>query len=117
MKAQETLEAFFERMRKKDVKFSDVMPLLTKTQQENSLYIGRITAESHLTGIHELVNKCKKVEVKEKKVTDVVADMTVTFYAEKKAKFACRLIKELDPYKPGKDGEWGLNINSFKLLK
>lgn len=117
MKAKETLESFFTKLKEKDVKYQEVKHLLTKTQQVDSLYIGRISVESHLNVLHSLVNSVKKITIKEKKVTDTVADMVATFYGKNKVKMQCRLVKETESRKPSSEGEWGINLNSFKLIK
>lgn len=118
MTAQETLETFFEKLKVKEVKFTDVLPLLTKTQQEYSEYIGKPAIHNHLIGLYTLTNQCKTITVREKPSSNkVMTDFKVTFAAESKAKFTCRMIKEVSFQKTGEEGSWGVVVNSFKLIK
>ena len=116
MTAQDTLELFFKKLKQKDIKYSDVIPLLTKTQQSQSEYVGMAAIHGNLSGIKSIVDVCSKVIVKEKPGNNnMVQDFSIVFHA--KVKYTCRLVKEIDARKPSEDGEWGVNVSSFKLLK
>lgn len=117
LSAKETLEYYFKVLQKKDVKYTDVYLFLTKTHQNELQYIGRIAMEGHISGIHSIVKECSKIGVREKKISKTCADMVVTFHGKTKVKFSCRLIKEIGVGKPSEEGVWGINVNSFKLLK
>lgn len=114
---EQTLHAFFEALKVPACKYEDVKKYITKTQQEESQYVGRTNVEVHLNGLHSLVTNCKTIEFTEKVNTNkLVADFKVTFKSSQKAVMTCRLIKESGLRKPHEDGVWGVNVSSFKLV-
>lgn len=117
MTAIETLEKFFEELRKEDCTYSDLIKYLTKTQQSECDFIGRTNVHAHLNGIHQLANGVNEISCKAKISTNkLLKDFVVKFTSEKSVKMQCRMVKESALRKPDKNGDWGLNVASFKLL-
>lgn len=114
----EHLENFFNELKKDGVKFKDVVKYLTKTQQNEFEYVGKQNYHAHINGIHSLLTNTKEFKIKEKFTTNKIKkDFIVTFIGQSQVKMGCRMIKEVDTRKTGKNGTWGLVINSFKVLK
>jgi hypothetical protein len=118
MNQRETLEKFFQELQKKDCKYATIKKLLTITQQEESKFVGRKNVEGHINGVHSLLNACEKVEFKEKYSTNkLLKTFKCTFFGKKKVRMECTVLKEIGVRKPHNDGIWGVNIESFKLIK
>ena len=118
MTAIETLENFFAELKKKDCKYVDVKKYITKTQQIESEFVGKKNVESHLNGIYNVVQYCSDVKIKEKISTNnVMKTFILTFIGQSKVKMECTCVKEIDKRKPDKNGVWGVNVESFKLIK
>jgi len=118
MNELETLELFFKELRKKDCKYTTIKKLLTKTQQMKSKFVGRGNVVAHIDGIWQLVNACTHEKIKEKFSTnEVMKTFKIVFFGENKVRFECTCLKEKAKRKPSIDGIWGVNIESFKLIK
>jgi len=121
--AVEHLEQFLEAFKIYDAKFEDLKKFLTVTQQNECLYVNRISVESSLVGLNQLLKVCNVVKVKEIPTSNNVAKDFIIHLTKtdgkttEKARVQCRLIKEVDIRKTGESGTWGVKINSFKYIK
>jgi len=123
--AEEHLQNFFDALQAKDALFSDIKKYLTLTQQQECLYVGRISVEAQLMGILSRLNNCESYKIKERISTNkIMKDVIITFKAvyvsakrpNAKVKVLCRLIKEEAVRKTGVKGVWGVNASSFKQI-
>jgi len=122
--AQEHLENFIDAFSVQDQTFEELKKFITLTQQNECLYVGRISVEGQLMGIYSLLKMSTKVDIKpiinsSSVVKDFVLHLENKQEGKKvqKTKVQCRLVKELEVRKTGKDGDWGVNANSFKHIK
>jgi len=121
--AQEHLENFLEAMSKESALFSEMKKFLTVTQQNECLYVGKVSVEGSLMGIHHLLKQADKYEIRAiPGSNEIMKDFVIHLFKKegndsKKTEIQCRLIKEVDVRKTGKDGEWGVNSSSFRHLK
>lgn len=114
----ETLNAFFEVLRAKDCKYIDIKKLITKTQQIESEFIGREMTEAHINGLWELVNCSTEIKIKTKLSTNkILKTFKLTIVSTTEIKMECTIVKENDLGKPDINGVWGVNVESFKLVK
>lgn len=123
MTAQEHLEKFIEAFTP-DAKFEDLKKFLTLTQQQECLYVNRLSVEGQLMGINHLLRISTKITIKAvPKSNDIVKDFVLHLENKqegqkaKKTKVQCRLVKEIGVRKTSKDGVWGVNASSFRHLK
>ena len=115
---RETLESFINALKVKDCKYVDVIKFICKTQQIESEIIGKKMVHAHINGIWELVNSCKDVEFSIKISTNkLLKTFKLTFISVTTVKMECTVIKEIGLRKPDIKGIWGVNVESFKLIK
>ena len=120
--AQEHLEEFLKAFSGKDVKFEDLKKLLTVTQQNECLYVDRVSVEGGLMGIDQLLKMADSYHIKSIPSSNkVMKDFIIHLFKQdgkdlKKTKLQCRLVKEVDIRKTGEDGVWGVNSSSFKHI-
>lgn len=118
MTAIETLEKLIEVLRTPECKYVDALPYIQLTQSREAEFIGKNNVHAHINGIYSLVNGVSEIKIKEKFTTNKIKrDFIVTFIGQNKVKMSCRLIKESGIAKTDKKGTWGVNINSFKVIK
>ena len=122
--AQEHLEKFIEAFTVPDQTFENLKKFLTLTQQQECLYVGRISVEGQLMGIYSLLKISTSINIKaiassNKTSKDFVLHLKNKQEGKKveKTKIQCRLVKEIEVRKTSEDGVWGVNASSFKHLK
>ena len=121
--AQEHLENFIKAMSNENALFSDMKKFLTVTQQSECLYVGKVSVEGSLMGMHQVLKQAYKYEIKAKPSSnEVVKDFVIHLFKQegaehKKTEIQCRLIKQSGVREARVDGVWGVNSSSFKLLR
>ena len=121
---EELLQKFFDAMQKPDALFVDLKKHLTITQQQECLYIDRISVEGQLMGILYRLKNSEGHTIKEKVNTNqVMKDLVIKFKnvefadkGKKDIKIECRMIKEIGVRKTSVEGTWGVNASSFKQI-
>lgn len=115
---KETLEAFLKALRQKNCKYSDAIKFICKSQQIECELIGKRMVHAHLNGIWELVNSCKDVKLSIKISTNKLLKVfKLKFISVNNVKMECTVVKESGLRKPDIKGVWGVNVESFKLVK
>jgi len=118
--AQEHLENFIDAF-KGDAKFEDLKKFLTVTQQNECLYVNRVSVEGQLMGINQLLKVSTNIKLKAITGSNKVMKDFVIIFENKdkktKTKLQCRLIKQSGIRQAREDGVWGVNSTSFRHLK
>ena len=115
---RETLEIFLDEMRKKDCKHVDIKKHITQRQQIQSQFVGKKMTEAHINGLWELVNCSTEIKIKTKLSTNkLLKTFKLTIVSTTVVKMECTIVKENDLGKPDINGIWGVNVESFKLVK
>lgn len=118
MTAQEHLENFLQAFYVKDQKFEELKKFLTLTQQNECLYVDRVSVEGSLMGINQLLKMADRYEIKAiPNSNKVMKDFVIHLFKQdtkelKKTKLQCRLVKEIEVRKTGESGVWGWGVNS-----
>ena len=115
--AQQTLALFLEKM--PEIKtWKEVEKYLTKTNVDQMSQISGIQVFGAIAGIAPFLVQCgKNFTIREKVNTSpLLKDFSVKFKINETMtqEISCRMVKESAPYTPNSEGNWGINILSFK---
>lgn len=117
--AQEHLEKFLETVKKKP-SMEMALSFLTKTQQHEANIIGGQTPQVQINSLYTLLQySAKGYYITALPGNEVKMDFKIVFDHNigHKLHYKIRLIKEIAVRKADKTGEWGVNINSLRLIK
>lgn len=104
----------------------DAIKMLTATQQYGHKYIGGVDVKTCIDSIYILMANAESFAVSDiGNVNDVVQDVKIVLHLKyesekladcKTKSLTCRCIKEAGVRQPRIDGNWGINVGSFKFV-
>jgi GTP-sensing pleiotropic transcriptional regulator CodY len=114
----ETLNIFINELRKKDCLYKDVKKYITQSQQIDSQFVGKKMTEDYINGLWELVNCTTEIKIKSKLSTNkLIKTFKLSLMSTTVIKMYCTVVKENNLGKPDINGIWGVNVETFKLVK
>lgn len=117
--AEIAVATFLNYLADKNATFENAKIHLTKTNQEECRYVHKLSVEGAISGIANIVKQVDKIKISQKISTSpLLKTCEIKFSNVKKySELTCVVVKEKDVRKPSEDGEWGVNIQSFRIIK
>ena len=118
MEPKELIESFIQTLITPNALIEDVMKHLTVTQQNEAKYINRINPVGIFNGLYSMFIQTEEYNINVPYNSNkVMRDAYIKVkYNNSLHIFRCRLIKEIGVRKTGEEGQWGININSFRNI-